>query len=231
MDHEEAIRLNAAEQYLLKELSPEAQEEFEEHYFECHACAVDVNAGAGFAEQSKILFAEKPGPVPVLVPVPVPAPVLPKPWWLTWLRPAFVAPVLATLLALVAYQNLVTYPQLLEAVNHPQVLPWASVNISTYGQPGAGEPVALHAGQGFVLFVRVPPEDGYTRYTAELYDPAQKMEWTVSVPAASAHDRWTVQVPGAKRQSGTYTVVLRGEAQSGGNQEVGRGSFEVEVQK
>lgn len=224
MDHEEAIRLNAAEQYLLKELSPEAQEEFEEHYFECHECAVAVNAGAVFAEQSKILFAEKTGPV--LVPVPVP----PKPWWLSWGRPAFVAPVLATLLAVVAYQNLVTYPQLLEAVNHPQVLPWASVNISTYGQPGAGEPVALHSGQSFVLFVRVPPEDGYTRYTAELYDPAQKMEWRVSVPAASAHDRWTVQVPAAKRQSGTYTVVLRGEAKSGGSQEVGRGSFEVEVQ-
>jgi hypothetical protein len=37
-------------------------------------------------------------------------------------------------------------------------------------------------------------------------------------------------VPGAKRQSGTYSVVVRGATQDGGSEEVGRGSFELEVQ-
>jgi len=59
MEHDEAVRLQMTEQYLLDELSPEAREEFEEHYFDCHECAVDVGAGAAFVEQSKIVLGEK----------------------------------------------------------------------------------------------------------------------------------------------------------------------------
>ena len=57
MDHNEAIRLMGAEQYLLNELSPELREQFEEHLFECTDCANDVRAGALFIEQTKAIFA------------------------------------------------------------------------------------------------------------------------------------------------------------------------------
>ena len=46
MDHSESIRLMAAEKYLLGELAPELREQFEEHFFDCQECALDVRAGA-----------------------------------------------------------------------------------------------------------------------------------------------------------------------------------------
>ena len=228
MEHEEAVRLQMTEQYLLDELSPEAREEFEEHYFDCHECALDVDAGAAFVEQSKIVLAEREEPV--LTPQ---LPPEPSPWW-TWFRPALVLPVLAMLLAVVTYQNLVSVPRLLEAANHPRELPWTTVNIGTLGsEDGAVIPVL--SGEGFVLLLRIPPQRSYTSYTADLYDPNQILEWSVTLPAtvardASAHDQRAVQVPGAKRQSGTYSVVVRGATHGGGSEEVGRGSFELQVQ-
>src|SRR5277367_5646723 len=108
MDHSESIRLMAAEKYLLGELAPESREQFEEHFFECQECALDVRAGAALVEHSKVVLSESPAISPVRVPAAAPA----RPGWFAWLRPAVVVPVLAALLVVVGYQNLVMYPQL-----------------------------------------------------------------------------------------------------------------------
>ncbi len=42
MDHSEATRTMASEKYLLDELSDEARDSFEEHFFDCRVCAADV---------------------------------------------------------------------------------------------------------------------------------------------------------------------------------------------
>ena len=47
MDHEVVVRQKLTERYLLGELDGQAREEFEEHYFDCPDCAVDVHAAAG----------------------------------------------------------------------------------------------------------------------------------------------------------------------------------------
>src|SRR5450432_399375 len=174
MEHEEAVRLQMTEQYLLNELSPEAREEFEEHYFVCHECAIDVGAGATFVDQSKNLLAEQMqskwgyGPVP------------PRSPWPAWLRPALVAPVFAVLVAVVGYQNLVSIPQLIEARNHPGEVAWTTVNIGTLGSDAPVVPV--RAGQGFMLLLRIPPQGNYSRYTADLIGPEQEPEGTVTLP-------------------------------------------------
>jgi len=77
MDHSESIRLMAAEKYLLGELTPELREQFEEHFFGCEECALDVRAGAAFVEQSKVVLGEPTVASPTRVPTPVPA----KPAW------------------------------------------------------------------------------------------------------------------------------------------------------
>src|SRR6185437_14720688 len=83
MNHDEASRTMAAERYLLNELSPEARDQFEEHYFDCAECASDLRAGAILVEQSKVLLAPQ---TPVAQPLPVPK--AEKSGWFAWLRPA-----------------------------------------------------------------------------------------------------------------------------------------------
>jgi Putative zinc-finger len=226
MDHDVVVRLKMTERYLLNELDPEARHEFEEHFFDCPDCALDVRAGALFVEQSKIVLAEKSEPVPAGLPVT--APVTAKPGWLAWLRPAFAAPVVALLLAVIGYQNLITYPHLQHALNNPQVLPFALVNVNTYG---SGAPISIHPGESFLLFVRIPSDGEYSHYVAELYNAAGKREWSLPIPASSAQDEWPVQVPGANREAGTYSLVVHGVTAAGEGKEVGRASFELQIQK
>jgi len=239
MDHDVVVRQHMTERYLLDELEPQARDEFEEHFFDCPDCALDVRAGAMFVEQSKIALAEKSEPISAWSPVN--APVAIKPGWLaglraglrTMLRPIFAVPVLALLLV-IGYQNLVTYPQLARQFNSPQVLPWAPVNVGTYGSEGPV--ITAHSGQGFLLFVRIPPDGGYSHYTAELYNPAGKLEWSLTIPvtsgqATSAQDQWPVQVPGANREAGSYTLAVHGITTAGESKEVGRASFELQIQK
>src|SRR5215471_5245547 len=133
MNHDVVVRQKMAERYLLEELDPQQRDEFEEHLFDCSECAMDVRAGASFVEHSKRILAETtPETTRVLAPVFAP----PTAGWFAWLRPAFAVPALALLLLVVGYQNLVTYPRLEQALHEPQVLPWASVNLGTWGAGG-----------------------------------------------------------------------------------------------
>ena len=225
MDHDEAIQLMIAEKYLLDELSPESRDQFEEHFFGCTECALDLRAGAMLVEQMKAVLSEAPPGNQVRVPAPVPR----KSGWMVWLRPAFVLPVLAVLVVLVGYQNLVTYPQLKLAANTPQVLPWASINVSVRG---TNAPViSTHPGEGFLLFVNIPPDRRYSSYIADLHDAAGKTEWSLTIPAVTAEDTWPIRVPAAAHQEGTYTLVVQGVSAAGERSEVGRSQFELHIQK
>lgn len=226
MDHDVVVRQKMTERYLLNELDSQSRDEFEEHFFDCPECAFDVRAGSAFVEQSKNVLAEtrEAEMAPASSPTPAPA----RGGWLAWLRPAFAAPALALLLAVVGYQNLVTYPQLQQALNRPQVLPWAPVNVGTWGS--GGPVITASPGQGFLLFVRIPPDGSYSNYTADLYSPAGKVEWSLTIPVTAGQDQWPVQVPGASREAGTYTLAVRGVTAAGESKEVGRTSFELKIQ-
>jgi hypothetical protein len=225
MDHDVVVRQQMTERYLLGELDPDARLEFEEHFFDCSECALDVRTGALFVEQAKGVLAEESAPASSRAPATVPVPVIRG--WLAWLRPAFAAPALALLLAVIGYQNVVTYPQLHQALNRPRVLPFASVNVGTWGS--GEQTISIRRGEGFLLFVRIPP-DGYSSHAAELYNPAGKPEWSVTIPTASTQDQWPLQVPGGRRESGTYILVVRGLTSAGDSKEVGRASFELQIQ-
>ena len=224
MDHSEAIREMAAEKYLLEELSSEAREAFEEHFFGCMECAEDVRSGAVLIGGIKGAMSE----TPVAAAGVALRPERRSPGWLGWLRPALALPALIVLVAIVGYQNLVSYPKLKMAANAPQVLPWASVNVSSRG--ANAKAIAVHAGEGFLLFVNIPPDARYSSYVAELHDPDGKLEWSLTIPA-TGEDNYPVHVPAADRSAGNYTVVVQGISAAGGKSEIGRTQFELQVQK
>ena len=224
MDHNEAIQHMLTEKYLLDELSPETREEFEAHFFGCRECAEDLSAGSVLIENFKAGLSQETAAKSAKVPEQVDAPS----GWLSWLRPALVIPALAVLAAVIVYQNLVTYPQLKMAANSPQVLPWASVSVSSRG---ANAPViTTRPAEGFLLFVNVPPDTRYSSYIAELQDPTDKVDWSLAIPASS-DDSYPLHVPAAPRGEGTYTLMVQGVTASGEKTEIGRAAFELRVQQ
>ena len=78
--------------------------------------------------------------------------------------------------------------------------------------------------------MRIPPDGSYSNYTADLYSPAGKVEWSLTIPVTAGQDQWPVQVPGANREAGTYTLAVRGVTAAGESKEVGRTSFELKIQ-
>src|ERR1700675_2005714 len=69
MDHDMVVRQKMTERYLLGELDSAARDEFEEHFFDCRDCALDVHAASLFVEQSKLALAEAAAPVSTVQPV------------------------------------------------------------------------------------------------------------------------------------------------------------------
>jgi hypothetical protein len=224
MDHNEALQQMLAEKYLLDELSLESREEFEAHFFGCAECAQDVRAGAVLVEGIRSGLTDRPVEKPAEIPVQTSG----KSGWLAWLRPALVVPALAMLAGVIVYQNLVTYPQLKMAANAPQVLPWASVSVSARG--ATAPVITTRQGEGFLLFVNVPPDTRYSSYIAKLQDPAGKIDWSLSIPASS-DDSYPVHVPAAARADGTYTLIVQGVGGAGQKTEIGRTAFELRVQR
>ena len=216
MNHDEAIRLMGAEQYLLNELSPELREQFEEHFFECAECANDVRAGALFLEHSKaILAAEAAAPQREI------APSRPETqsWW-AWLRPAVAVPVFALLLAVIAVQN---WP----AHRSPQILQAAYINIGSRG--GNVPSISTRQDKGFLLRVSMPLAGSYSSYSANIYAPDGKLQWSLQLPYTSEGDSYFIQIPGGHHQEGVYSVAIRGTGADGTGTELGRSSFELHI--
>ncbi len=221
MEHDEAIRQRATERYLLDELNPELRDQFEEHLFACQDCALDLHSAALLIEQSKVILSEGPAVFPVHAPVSSPA----STGWFSWLRPAFAAPVLALLLAVIVYQNRAN-TRLQRAVNSPQIMASAVVNLNVRGTEPI--PVPAHVGQAFGLTVNVPPDSGYSSYKLDLYSSQGKLEWSRTIPA-SGNDVLSLYIPGSGQEPGALAV--HGITAGGESVELGRFRIELQNQK
>jgi len=222
MDHTAVVREKMTERYLLNELESQVRDEFEEHYFDCSECALDVSAGSQFVEHSKLVLAENSEPVPVratLRPDPVRG-------WFAWLRPAFAAPALALLLAVAGYQTLVN-SKLQSELRQPQVLPAVSVNVGTWGAAATAVP----EGQGLLLLVRIPPDGAFVRYTADVRSPAGKPEGSFTITPAAGQDIWSVTIPRITREAGTYTLAVHGVTSAGETRDLESTTFQLQIQR
>jgi len=226
MDHGEATRQMMTERYLLGELTPPQRDEFEEHFFSCEECALDVRAGANFLDHSKAVLAASAGPVAVERVRQT------APWWQTWSRPAITVPAMAVLVAAIALQTFVVYPRLKReaaASGAPRILPALSlISVATRG----GDKAVLHVHQGepFLLFVDVPAENRFSSYVAELRGPAGDAEWSLPVPAELIRDTLSIRAPG-RDSAGVYTLVVRGTDSHGQSSELARFPFELQFPK
>src|SRR5260370_31053956 len=100
MDHQEALRLQAAEKYILGELPPDLREQFEEHYFDCPECAMGLRGLGTFVTASRLVLREEEMAPQVASNRPTAEPS----GWFNWLHPVVSVPAIMALAAFVVYQ-------------------------------------------------------------------------------------------------------------------------------
>lgn len=233
MNHSEAIKEMTAERYLLNELGPDARDEFEEHMFDCSECALEVRSGS-------VLIGEAKTQLPKLVASSAAAkkPLVEKKnkEWFAWMRPAFAVPVMAALLVLVGYQNLVTLPALRSSAHRPHVVQIAPLYGATRG--GAHVSINVDPASGVALPIDLPLDSAmgsFASFALELSNPQGKVVWTSSLQAATqspnADQQLSIVVPGGMLENGTYTLTISGVAAGGARSEVGRYVFDVILSK
>ena len=207
MNHSEVVDSQALAKYLLGELSPELREEYEEHFFSCPECSLELSAAAEFLTASRQILREAPVPELKSAYVRPPQPRF------SWLNPWLAGPVFAGVLALIAYQNLVTIPRF-ERSAAPQVLPMFSlITANTRGEGGRVFSVA--PGQPFGVYLDVPVEKAYSVYLLRLESPAGSSPLR-SLSAAEAQKTQVITLH-PDRQPGKYVIVISGLAEASAN--------------
>lgn len=208
MDHSEAVRLGAAERYLLGELSPELREQFEEHFFGCLECAQDVRAGAAFVDTAREVLGSERDSAPVRV-----APAEPsRGWWAALLRPAVLVPALAALILFASYQNVFVIPGLSREIsesNTPQTL--QSFSLATANSRASGSlSITVPSNKPFTLFVDIPPDNRFGFYTCDLETESGTLIVSSKVLADDAKEAVQLLIPSSRLGVGKYVLIVRG---------------------
>ena len=223
MNHKDAVEQMATERYLLGEMNVAERDAFEEHFFDCAECALDVRAGSAFIQEAK---AQLPGleASPQLASRPEPRR---RNWW-AWLSPAMAAPVFAVLLAVIGYQNLATIPALRSAAREPRVLPWTTIHADTRG--AAHTTLAADAKAGAVLLIGLPQSDLYSSFALVLEDPAGKPFWKETLGAPQNGAPVSLLIPGSGLRQGAYTLTITGITPQGSRTQLDRRILDVQFQ-
>jgi len=224
MEHSEAVRLQAAEKYVLGELPLALREEYEEHFFDCALCALDIKAAAAFAGNAREVLREQPQRDRFRLKDAAPV----TGGWFGWLKPAFAMPAFAALalLLVVGYQNTVTIPQLKNAPStsvapisygHDFLLPPSAVRSGSElraDQASASDPrVEIRSGDAFLLSFDFTPGEAAAgappAYLYELQDPSGHVLLRSVIPPEGLKQTLHLPVPaGLVTSPGTYNVVF-----------------------
>jgi hypothetical protein len=202
MNHDDALRLSAAERYLQRDLDKGLRDEFEEHFFACADCAADVRLGAAMLDQMKVELAKQPATRLKVVTGPVK---------LSFLWPAAAAAV-AAMAFVIGYQNLVQVPHLkteVASLSSPEVLPSVSL-VDAVSRADTLPSADVKPNKPLLLSVDIPTDDRYSSYEVSVLDPAGKRLWTMPVSAQQARDTLSIEMPAKELQAGTYTLLIDG---------------------
>lgn len=226
MDHNEAVRLQAAEKYVLGELTQPLRDEYEEHFFDCAECALDVKAAAAFVDAGREVLrtyrledAEAKSES--------------RRGWLAWFRPIVAVPAFAALLIAFAYQNTVTIPRAKQEAAQGAGQMITSVFSLQMANTRGGEEVKvqIHPNESFALRFDFTPRKTFDSYVCQLQDEAGRRVVEAGVPGTSANQEAQLVVPAGRVNPGRYSLVFTGVSSSSGQgtgEEVLRLPFAVE---
>jgi hypothetical protein len=213
MEHTEAVRIGAAERYLLGELSEELREQYEEHFFGCIQCAQDVQAGAMFVDGARDILSREKDYAPALIAQREPN----GSWWASLLRPAILAPAMSLLLLFATYQNIVVIPGLSKALSEsstPQTIQSFSLAAAN-SRAGGAFSVTVPQNKPFSLFVDIPTANQFAFYTCDLETESGTLVVSSKVSTEQAKESVQMLIPSAHLAAGKYLLVVRGHQSTG----------------
>jgi len=203
MDHAEAARKFAVEQYILGELSETEREEFERHFFECTECAEGLEAGTVLVANAKSVLREAQFPERR-------AAVRERKSWFSFsgwgFAPAAALAGCAILAVLTGYQNLVQIPALegRAASGDMVIAPAISVRAARSAQ---GLTFSKQSGMMSVT-VAHEWEEPYTRYQGEIERAGGPAVAKAEIPATPGDITITAAL--GRFAPGSYSLNLYG---------------------
>lgn len=228
MDHNEAIQQQAAVKYVLGELSQPQRDAYEEHYFDCSLCAVDVKAAAAFIDASGEILRQEAA---------VSAPGVPTPargGWFAWLKPAFAVPAFAALLLVIGYQTFVIArkaPEMAASAGSPILFtsyPLRGVN--TAGEEG--RTLSIRPAEAFFLNFDFVPTSAFDSYIGQLEDSQGHVLLRSNISGANTNQEAHLPIPGGLLHPGKYVLAFYGDPGASGKvnaqNDAGRLAFTVE---
>jgi anti-sigma factor RsiW len=230
MEHQEAKTMHAAEKYVLGEMTDELRDQFEEHYFDCTECALDVKAVAAFIAASKEVFKEEPVTAPTSPDVSANLEAK-RTWsWSAWLKPLIAIPAVAALVAMTVYEG----HKLRTRV--PDAVVTSSQNLVTsadFGLRGGDRVqsestvVRMRQGDTIGLHFDFTPSQTFNAYLGEVQDGAGRVLLRISIPAERINKEVRFVVPAGRLHTGNYVLQVYGDEAA--RSAVAKYAFSIEI--
>lgn len=201
-------REDAAERYLLGQMSDGDREKYEQHFFGCALCAEEVKATARFMDTCQGLLA---GPQ-------TGASVTALPRRRAWVpRPsiAIITGALAATLALAVYQNVVTIPALKRSATPRALAAFSFVAFNSRG--AAPHTIVAPRAQPFLIFFDIPPGSHAHAYDCRILAEDGRAVVTADVSEGQAQEAVPLLIPPSRLVPGTYTLVVTARADGAGD--------------
>jgi hypothetical protein len=210
MDHQEALRLQAVEKYLLGELTPELREQFEEHYFDCSECATGVKTLGTFLTASRLVLGEE-SIAPRVSPH---ASWAERPGWFNWLQPVISLPAIMALAAIVVFQMTMA---IRSARKHSTVQTVAEVYDSSFHLRGATRgagtaEIVVRPDESFALDFDFIPTRIFPNYKGSLLDSSGQAVLVFGLKGEQSNKEVHVVIPKGKVQAGNFELVVVGDS-------------------
>jgi anti-sigma factor RsiW len=210
MSHEQALRSQAVERYVLGELTQEEREAFEGHYFDCSACFEQVKLSGQFLRHAREVLDPEP-----------------EKGWLARLlgdlrRPAFAfaTAMLVCAIGMGAYQQ-----SIIADLKAPRIEPRYMLVGQAKG--GAGKVVSVAHKARVRLSLEFDRKPEFTAYQAQIETQSGKVKVSLPVPATSK-ESVEIGFQADTLDAGEYAMVVYGLAEDGGKTEVRRGDFDLQ---
>ena len=211
MNHNFAIETHAAERYVLGELTSRERDEYEEHMFNCTACAEEVKCAFELGEGLRMAFEEQPG-LGRYVPEPRPS---------FWRQLRYPVAQCASVAALLAISFNVYF---IAASHRAQPFEAAHKIFTLHGQSRSSlTPVEGHKKEPLVLQL-VLPDNSQGPYQATVLTEANVKEFSSNLPAINQP---VVIIPVDSLQPGKYSISVK---TLDGKGEVTQFPFELKIQ-